>query len=331
MILKSFEVKKKIKDYDYYLFYGENDALKKELINLEFKPLFKNKFFSYDETEILKNEIIFFEEILSQSLFDKEKLIIISRTSDKILNVVSEIQKRKIENLKIIFIANNLEKKSKLRNFFEKEKKLICVPFYQDNFQTLTIFISNFFKEKKITISREITNLILQKANYDRNNLINELQKIESFAQTKKLLTKSDILKIINLAEKNNFSEIIDLCLMKNQKKFIEKINENYFLNDDAIILSRTLLQKAKRLEKLKYEQNHIKNNINQVIDSFKPPIFWKDKEIVKQQMANWTLKSIREVIYSISVNELKIKKNSINAINILLDFMFSLMFKKIN
>jgi len=331
MILKTFEVKKQIKNYNYFLFYGENDGLKKELIELEFKPLFNGKIFLYEETEILKNEISFFEQILSESLFDKEKLIIISRVSDKMFNLISEIYEKKIEDLKIVFIANNLDKKSKIRNFFEKQKSLICVPFYQDNLQTLTMIAFNFFKEKKITISREIINLILQKINFDRKNLMNELEKISSFALTKKLLTPSDILKIINSTENNNFSEMVDLCLAKNKKKFIEKVNENYFSNDETVMISKILLYKARRIEKLKCQEIQKKGGINEVVESFKPPIFWKDREIVKQQLTNWTLKNIRETIFSININELQIKKNPTNAINILLDFMFNLIIKKNN
>ena len=150
MIFKSFELGKiEIKKYNYYLFYGENEGFKKELINNNFKKIFKNNTYNYEENLILQNKKNFFDEILTKSFFETEKLIIISDASNKIIEIIEELIEKKIQDVYIIFLADKLDKKSKLRSLFEKDKKLVCVPFYADNYQSLFYIADNFFKKKK--------------------------------------------------------------------------------------------------------------------------------------------------------------------------------------
>ena len=324
MILKSFEIEKiDIKKYNYYLFYGENSGFKKEIIDKKFKPEFKNNTFTYDESEILKDEKKFFDQILSNSFFEKQKLILISRSTDKILKIAEEIVDRKIEDLKIIFISEKLEKKSKIRSFFEKEKNSVCVPFYLDNYQSLSYLVNNFFKKEKISVSQEIINIIIERSNYDRLNLRNELNKIQSFAQGKQKITFENITKLTNLSENNNISELVDFCLAKNEKKTLRILNENNFSSEDSILIIRTFQNKAKRLMNIRKMFNKNKN-IETAISTFKPPIFWKDKEIVKLQIKIWSEEKIQQLINTINDAELLIKKNYENSIKILLNFIFT-------
>ena len=206
---------------------------------------------------------------------------------------------------------------------FEKDKKNICIPFYADNNITLGKIINNFFREKNIPISQQNINLLIDRCRGDRQNLNNELNKIENFTKNKKKINIEEILKLTNLAENYSVTELVDNCLAKNSKKTVNILNENNYSSEDCILIIKTLLIKAKRLNKL---QNQTKNNknIDQVITSFKPPIFWKDKEIVKEQIKNWSLKKIENLIYKINEIELLIKKNSSNAINILFDFIIT-------
>jgi len=324
MIIKSFELNKiNIKSNNFYLFYGENEGYKNEAIEKIFNINISKNIYRYEEKEILDNSKSFFESIQSKSFFEKEKLIIISRVSDKILNIIEEIIKKNIEDIKIILNSGILEKKSKLRSLFEKNKNTICVPFYADNNQTLSKIIYNFFREKKITISQEKTNLIIDRCRGSRQNLKNELDKIDSFVENKKNINIDQIIKLTNLAENYNVSELIDSYLAKNFKKTINILNENNFSIEDCILITRTLLIKSKRLYKLLLEINNNKN-IEEVISSFKPPIFWKDKEIVKQQIKNWSLSRTENLIYKTNELELLIKKNSYNSINILSDFIIN-------
>ena len=324
MIVKSFEINKiNLKSLNFFLLYGENEGFKNQVIKKEFKNKFKEEVQKYEEKEILNNESGFFDSLNSKSFFEKEKLIIINRCTDKIKNIIEEIIERDIGDIKIILNADILDKRSKLRAFFEKNKQTVCIPFYADNSQTLSTIINNFFREKKISISQQTINLLVDRCRGDRQNLNNELQKIESYIINKKNINPDEILKLTNLAENYNVSELIDGCLSKNLKKTINILNENNYSTDDCILITRTLLIKLKRLFKIKKELE-VTKNIDNVITSFKPPIFWKDKETVKQQISKWNLKQIENLIFETNNIELLIKKNSLNSLNILSDFIVS-------
>ena len=323
MIIKSYELNKiNLKKNNIYLLYGENEGLKNKVINDTFKEFLKN-IYKYDEKEILDNKENFFNSIFTKSFFETKKLIMILRTSDKIVNIIEEIIEKITEDTKIILLAGILEKKTKLRLLFEKNKNTICIPFYADNNQTLGSIANSYFKEKKIPISRETINILVARSRGDRLNLNNEITKIENFTKNKKKINISDILKLTNLAENYSVTELVDCCLAKNSTKTINILNENNYSTEDCILIIKTFLMKAKRLNKL---QNQTKDNknIDQVITSFKPPIFWKDKDIVKEQIKNWSLKKIENLIYKINEIELLIKKNSKNSINILFDFIIT-------
>ena len=324
MIQKAFEINKiNLKKYNFYLFYGENEGYKNEIIKNKFEQLYQNQTYRYDEKEVLEKKNEFFNSILSKSFFENEKLIIISRVTDKIKDIIEEIFLKKINDTKIILSASILEKKSKLRNYFEKNKDTICIAFYADTNQTLGNIAVNFFRENKISISQETINLIVERCKGNRENLNNELKKVENFAKSRKRISTEDIFKLSNLAGNHNASELTDNCLAKNIKKTANILNENNYSNEDCILIVRTLLTKTKRLLKL---QEEVKKNksIEQVITNFKPPIFWKDKEIVKQQMNHWSLEKINNMIGNINEIELLIKKNSANSLNILSDFIIN-------
>ena len=322
MIIKSFELNKiDIQKYNYFLLYGENQGHKNEIIEKKFKKFYSENIYSYEENEILHSEEMFFNNILSKSFFEKKKLIIINRTTDKIKDIIEEIIEKKIEDLVLVLNASNLEKKSKIRSLFEKNNEIVCIPFYEDSNQTLSSIVSKFFQDNKIPLSQQSINLIVQRCRGDRQNLKNELEKIENFIKNKTTISSEDLLKLTNLAENYSVSELIDSCLSKNKKKTINILNENNYSLDDCILIIRTFLMKSKRLLKLSKEMKNT-NNIDGVISTFKPPIFWKDKEVVKQQMKNWSYKNIESLIFQINDTELLIKKNSTNSINILSNFI---------
>ena len=324
MIVKSFEFKKiNIKKHNIYLFYGENNGFKNDLIDNNFKVIFKDSLYNYEESFILKNKEDFFDRVLTKSFFEKEKLIVISDVTEKIKDVIEEFIEKKIIDVFFILNANKLDKRSKLRTLFEKDKNLICVPFYSDNFQTLFYIVDNFFKKSKIPISQETLNLIINRANGNRQNLYNELSKIESFVQNKKEISLENIIKLTNLSENNSYSELVDNCLAKNNKKLLNIINENNYSSEDTILIIRTFLNKAKRLLKINDEIKK-NNSIDSILTYFKPPIFWKDKDLVKQQLKNYSRDSVEKLINSINEIELQIKKNHNNSINILLDFIIT-------
>ena len=329
MIYKTFQLKKIPDKTIFYLLYGKNEGLKADCIN---QILEKNngKVFNYEEKQI-KDEIeSFYENILSNSLFESEKIIIINRASDKIFETIQDLINRNITNIIIIINAGILETRSKLRSLFEKKDDLVCIPTYPDNNDTLSKLAVIFFRNEKISISQENINLIIEKCNGDRNNLNNELNKIRNYANGKKKLSSQEILKLINLSENYEISELIDNCLALNTNKITKILSENNYNSEDCIIILRTFITKAKKILKLaiKLEEN---KDINKTINSAKPPIFWKDKEIVKVQLNKWKPDKIKELIKNINNVELEIKKNYNNSILIITNFILEKSRSEIN
>ena len=324
MIIKSYEEKKiDLEKQKMHLLYGENQGHIDDLIQKIFKVNFNENIFKYDEQEILKNENIIFNIIKTKSFFDDKKLIIINRTTDKIFKIIEQISQTDLKDVNLVLVSNILDKKSKLRNFFEKENQIVCVPFYKDNDQSLINIILNFCQNKKINISQQNINLIIQKTNGNRQSIKNELEKIESYSLSKKSISEEDILKIVNVTENHDISSLVDYCLTKDKRKIVEILNDNNFMLDEVIKIIRVFLAKSKRLQILITEVEKT-NSIDRAIAEHKPPIFWKDKNMVKRQLQIWKKNKIIELIYKINSIELLTKKNSLNSLNILLDFIFS-------
>ena len=329
MILKHYQLNQiNLNDNKLILLYGKNEGLKKQAIK-EIIKIQKN-ILIYEEKEILDNSKLFIEELLSKSLFENEKIIIIKRVTDKISKIVNEINELMLDNTIIIFNAEILEKKSKLRTSFEKDKKNICIAFYPDNEQTLFKLAFEFFKSKKISLSNESINLIVNKSNGDRETLLNELLKIEIFCRDGKKITTDVLTKLVNLTEDYSISELINSCLVKNEKKTIYILNENNFSTEDCILIIRIFLNKSKNILKLssEFEKN---KNIDLTISTAKPPIFWKDKEITKQQIYKWKPDNLRKLIYKINDLELLLKNNFTNSVNLISDFLLEQSTKKTN
>ena len=331
MIIKSYETNKiDLIFSNIILFYGQNQGAKEEEINKILKAHKDKNLSKYDEKEILDNIEVFFENILSESLFEDEKIILINRASDKIVGIIEELIEKKISKISILINSNILEKRSKLRSIFEKNGKLICVPFYPDTIETLSKLSYNYLRENKIVISQEHINLIVNRCNGDRGVLKNELEKIKFLSISKKKLTTEDILKISNLVENHEISELVDNCLAKNQKKIINIMSENNFNNEDCIVIVRTFLNKLKRLSNLIINYTNNKN-LEKTIANAKPPIFWKDKQLVKAQINKWTYEQIKKLIFEINEIELQIKQNKLNPINIVSNFILDKSFLKIS
>ena len=322
MIIKSFELEKikSIKN-NLILIYGSNQGYKNQVIKDLFEKSFEGEILRFDEIEILNKQIELISSLMNRSLFDENKLIIISRASDKILGFVNEFIDRKIEKVKIVINSNNLEKKSKLRSLFEKESKLACIPFYEDNEKSLNIIAQDFFRQKKIKISQEIINLLIGRSRGDRGNLNNELNKIENLSITKKKIEIEDILKLTNLSENYSVFELAENYLAKNKRQVSKILNENNFASDECILIIRTILNRSKRLLKLKESENQT-GNIDLTISSFKPPIFWKEKDAVKKQIQSWSEAEVKNMIYKINDLEILVKKNSNNSLNFISDFV---------
>tara|TARA_A100001234_G_scaffold183803_1_gene167088 strand:- start:416 stop:1411 length:996 start_codon:yes stop_codon:yes gene_type:complete len=330
MIAKPYEIEKiDFSKKNLILLHGDNEGAKKETIS-KILTIVKKKALNYEEKQILENKDEFYNEILSKSLFDDEKFLIIKRATNKILNVIEDIYQKNISGVYIVINASALEKKSKLRNLFEKKKDLLCLAYYPDTTQILANLGTKFFKDKKINISQSDINLIANRCNGDREIFFNELKKIEVYSLNKKQISSQEIAILTNLIENHDISELVNFCLAKNKRKTVNILNENNFSNEDCIIIARTFLSKSKKVLLLssEYEKN---KNIELTISSAKPPIFWKDKEITKEQISQWEPKKLKKLIYKLHEIELLIKKNINNSINIVTNFILEQVYSNTN
>ena len=324
MIIKHFEfTKDNIGKFNYYLFHGKNEGLKKEIIEKNFIKNFDGKIDKYDENYIISNKETIISELLSKSLFENRKIIIISRVTDKIIKVVDEIIKKTLDDIIIILKSEILEKRSKLRQLFEKEKTLASIALYEDTSRDLTRIITKFLNINKIRLSQESINLLVTRASGDRENLKIELEKIYNYSITNKDINISIIRVLTNLAENYSVNELAENFLLKNKKNISKILNENNYSDEDCILILRTILLKSKRLFGI-LKRNEELNNIDQVISSTKPPIFWKEKENVKIQANCWSSNDLKKKIYEINEIEFLIKNNSKNSLNLVADFIFN-------
>ena len=325
MIIKYFDLKKiNLNNYNYYLFYGNNDGLQNEVINDNFTNNFKGSVNRYDENEFINNYNVVSSELLTSSLFEKEKIIIISRTSDKLLKLVEEILDKGIKDIKIILKSSVLEKRSKIRNFFEKRKDLIIVPFYEDNLNSLSTIVIKFLNQNNINMSRESINLLANRANGSRKILKIELDKILNYSFTNKKIDLNIVKKLTNLNENYGVNELADNYLEKNKKNIAKILNENNYSDEDCILILRTVLSKSKRLISIIEKYNETRN-LDDAISKTKPPIFWKDKESVKKQVNSWKINDLKEKIYQLNEVETLVKKNSKNSLNLISDFIVNI------
>ena len=322
MILKYFELNRlNLNNTNFLLLHGKNEGYKNEEIKKISEKL-KRKIINYDEKQVINNTLDFFEDILNKSLFESEKIILINRCTDKIHKIIEELINRNINDIIFILNSDALEKKSKLRNFFEKSKtQLVSIAFYPDNFDTLFKIAQRSLKEKKISLSNECVSILINKCASDRKNLLNEIEKIDLYSKDKKKINSEEIFSLINLSENHSINELINSCLVKNQKKLFNILNSNIFSNEDCIVIIRTLLKKTKNLLNL-VVQFHLNKDINKTIDNAKPPIFWKEKNIVKDQINLWSIETLKDLIVEINNVEYNIKRNSANSINYTTNFL---------
>lgn len=308
MIYKSYLVEKNIdhiKD-KFVLFYGENLGM----LN-DFKENIKTansevEIIKFDNDDIIKNTEHFFKEVLNFSLFEKKKIFFINNANDKILSTIEEIG-QKIDQQKIYLFSSLLDKKSKLRSFFEKSKRHAIIPCYLDNEISIKNIILNKLKNFK-GLSPENINLITENCNNDRVKLNNELNKINLFFQDKNL-KKEELMSLLNVKVHDDFNALRDMAIKG------DKTNTNKLLNNSIIDADKSTYYLAfvnQRFGKLLSICELQKDkNIEQILNSIKPPIFWKEKPIILEQLKKWNIKRIKKVQSDIYNLEIKIKTTS--------------------
>ena len=329
MILKTFELNKNnIDKFKFFLLYGENGGLKEEIIN-KIKKNQNGKEIKYEEAQILKNKNEFYNEIKNKSLFEEKRIFFLERCTEKISELLIEIFEDASDDLYIIN-CSILEKKSKLRNYAEKSSNVVVIPTYKDNSQSLINIARKFFSEKKISISTETLNLLVNRCMGDRGNLNKELDKISNYISEKKIISLKEIAVLTNLSENYSASELVDASLTKNYIKVKEILNENIYSQEDTFLILRVFLQKAKKLLSL-LEIINSENNVEKVINEYKPPIFWKDKPVLKKQLQLWSFENIINLICELNDIEIKIKKNNSQNLILMKNFIYEILDRKTN
>ena len=329
MILKTFELNKNnIDKFKFFLLYGENEGLKEEIIN-KIKKNQNGKEIKYEEAQILKNKSEFYNEIKNKSLFEEKRIFFLERCTEKISELLIEIFEDASDDLFIIN-CSILEKKSKLRNYAERSSNVVVIPTYKDNSQSLINIARKFFSEEKINISTETLNLLVNRCMGDRGILNKELDKISNYISEKKIISLKEIAVLTNLSENYSASELVDASLTKNYIKVKEILNENIYSQEDTFLILRVFLQKAKKLLSL-LEIINSENNVEKAINEYKPPIFWKDKPVLKKQLQLWSFENIINLICKLNDIEIKIKKNSSQNLILMKNFIYEILDQKTN
>ncbi len=315
MIIKSYEVERQIFSllkYNLFLIYGENNGLKKDIAAI-IKNYFKKENSNIEllntyENDILENTENFYNSIYSGSLFSDKKIITINTGTDKLTKIIENILEKKNKSVLLIIFATVLEKKSKLRNLFEKQNSTICIPCYLDNMRDLENIAKNELKKNNITLPREAINFLVEKSNQDRDNIKNEIEKIKSYAYTKKELELWEIKSIINFSGEYKSDNLINECLSGNTLQFKKILSELYLNTVNQIFLLRILSSKTQRLLKMKELEKNYKS-VDELINKSKPIIFWQEKPIIKKQLSIWNLNDLKKIIYEINNIEILCKK----------------------
>ena len=319
MILKSYIVEQNqeiLEKYGAILLYGENEGLKED-IKRKLKIRKQNsEIISFFENEIIKDKNILYENIVNESLFNKNKIIFIQSATDKIINEIIESIERKENSIKIYIFSENLEKKSKLRNLFEKDTKLGIIACYSDNDRTLINYISKELEGFK-GLTGELINTIIANSSSNRKVIQNELIKIKSFFSSKEII-KNQLLEVLNIKNNIGFEEIRDAALIGRKDKINKLLSEIDILDEDSFFYLSTLNYRILKLIEIQ-NANKVFKNYEKTLENLKPPVFWKDKPILLQQLKKWDLQKLYKVAYKIGDIEILMKKNTLIKNNIII------------
>ena len=310
MIFKSYVLEQNLKSIDdckIILFYGENQGLKEEFKKNIKEANKNNEKLNLLQDEIIKNENLLINEISNKSLFNKKKIIFIDQVNEKILNIIEEMAED-VSDEKIVIFAGNLDKKSKLRSYFEKSKLCGIVACYQDNEITIKKIITNKLSDYQ-GLSTQVINFIIQNTGLDRSKVNNEIEKIKSCFLEKKInLEKIDLL--LNIKTNDDFNKLKDEALKGNKIKTNKLLADTVFEPESNIYYLNSINQRINKLYEIeKMKQNN--SNTETLVSNLKPPIFWKDKPVLIEQTNKWNENKIKKALEKTYTVELQIKTGS--------------------
>ena len=307
MIYKSYLIEKNINSIkeNVILFYGENYGIKKDFREKIRKTNKDSEFLLFDQKNILENSSILYNELYNTSLFEKNKVLFLENVNDRILDVIQDVHLN-LDNQKIYLFSDILEKKSKLRNFFEKSDKCAVIPCYIDNEVTIKNLILEKLKGYDGLTAYNL-NLILNHVSLDRIKLNNEIEKIIAYFIDKKLKTRElSILLDVNLIDDFNFLK--DEALSGNKEKTNDLLSDTVLEDEKAVYYLTLINQRLNKLYQIKKSKDL---NLETAINKLKPPIFWKDKPRLMIQAKKWDEKRLKRVLEKTYNIEKMIKTNS--------------------
>ncbi len=311
MILKSYIVEqqpKLLNGYKSVLLYGENEGIKND-IKSKLKEFNKgSEIIIFFESEILKNNNILYKNIINESLFNETKIIFIHSASDKIFNEISESLVKVNNNVKIYIFSDSLDKKSKLRVLFEKEKNLAVFACYVDNERTLINYINKELIGYK-GVTGELLNIIIGNSGSNRKIIQNEIVKIKNFFLEKKI-NKNDLIEILNIKSDTRFEEIRDNALIGKKDKINKLLSATDLQNEDSLFYLNNINYRILNLIEIQ-KNSKILNDYENALENFKPQIFWKDKPMYVLQLKKWSLEKLNRIAQKICRTEILMKKNS--------------------
>jgi len=309
MIFKSYLVESNLsllKDKNIILLYGENNGLKDDIKKSIIEKNKNKEIIRLTQDDILKNNSLLDNEIMNLSLFDDKKIILIDNITDKSFSLIEKNVSQ--NNCLICLFSGTLERRSKLRNLFEKEKALGLIPCYEDNEITLQNYIKNYLKNIK-GLNQEIINFIINNSNKSRDKIKNELDKTAVYFMEKEI-NISELRQLLNLDENDNSQRLRDTAILGDKRLLNDLISKTQINEQDNMIYIRGLLNQFIKLAEI-LEINKTTKNLTKAIESLKPSIFWKDKPMVLGQANKWEINKIKTTINELTDAEILIKSST--------------------
>ena len=309
MIFKSYLVESNLsllKDKNIILLYGENNGLKDDIKKSIIEKNKNKEIIRLTQDDILKNNSLLDNEIMNLSLFDDKKIILIDNITDKSFSLIEKNVSQ--NNCLICLFSGVLERRSKLRNLFEKEKTLGLIPCYEDNEITLQNYIKNYLKNIK-GLNQEIINFIINNSNKSRDKIKNELDKTAVYFMEKEI-NISELRQLLNLDENDDSQRLRDTAILGDKRLLNDLISKTQINEQDNMIYIRGLLNQFIKLAEI-LEINKTTKNLTKAIESLKPSIFWKDKPMVLGQANKWEINKIKTTINELTDAEILIKSST--------------------
>lgn len=311
MIIKSFELENNINiitKFHLILIYGENIGLKDSLKKRIIKQNSKSEIVNLYQEDFIKNKRVLINEIENISLFVEQKLIFINQANERSLDDIKDFE-IKDQNLKIVFLADTLDKRSKLRSYFEKDKEAVIIPCYNDTDITLRKLIQSELKDFK-NLNSNMINMIITYSNLNRTNVISNLLKIKTYFENK-IISDEKLDSLLNTDKNELFENIIDATLEGNKTKLNNLLGKFLFANEDSHMYLNMINYRLLKLLEIHKTKANNKESFDVTINKVKPPIFWKDKPTYLKLLKTWDKSKVLGAVSYLSTIDSSIKKNS--------------------